>query len=130
VKETSTLVINKNARPLCPRDNSTMHYEAGGVAAESKAYAGEENAPWYRCGRSDCGVHFSPSSGYFTVVNVLEHLSFVDEPGANLLQCPLHGTWLYRCSEDNGPGDKFVWRCGVRDCDYIRTDVRGTWLRE
>ena len=92
MKETSTLVINKNARPLCPRDNSTMRYEADGVAAESKAYSGEENTPWYRCGQADCGAHFSPNSGYFTVVNVLEHLSFVDEPGANLLQCPLHGT--------------------------------------
>jgi hypothetical protein len=121
VKETSTLVINKNARPLCPRDNSTMRYEADGV---------EENARWYRCGQSDCGVHFSPSAGYFTVVNVLEHLTFADEPGANLLQCPLHGTWLYRCREDNGSGDKFVWRCGVQDCDYIRTDVSGRWLRE
>jgi hypothetical protein len=69
-----------------------MRYEADGVAAESKAYSGEENTPWYRCGQADCGAHFSPNSGYFTVVNVLEHLSFVDEPGANLLQCPLHGT--------------------------------------
>ena len=60
------------------------------------------------------------SDGYFTVLDTPDHPYFLEEHGANILQCPRHDTWLHRCRGEN-TGDSFGWRCRVEGCDYTRT---------
>lgn len=126
MKETSTPPMIENAKPLCPRDNNQMHFDANGTDANN----GGERIPSYHCKFYDCDVRFNITTGYFTVETVLEHPNFIEEPGTNLLQCPRHGTWLYRSENEQRDGEKFVWRCGAQGCDYMRDDVGGIWLRE
>lgn len=123
----STMILD--AKPLCPRDNSVMHYEWPGNPTRMLGGVPDLD-PDYECLTDGCSVRFNIREGYFTVIDALNHSHPVEEPGANLFQCPRHRAWLYRCENDRDTGERFVWRCAAQGCDYIRGDVNGFWLRE
>jgi hypothetical protein len=114
-------------KPLCPRDNHVMRYDPKGI--EAKAENVTYSTPSYHCGFQGCSVRYTPEDGYFTVIDVPDLPHFVEEPGTNILQCPQHGTWLYRSNQENRV-DGRTWRCGVDGCEYTRSDVGGPWLRQ
>jgi len=138
--------ISHHLSPLCPRDNHVMCFEPHGIhwraegdrpiGETTRAYAGnterfeykdmKQSIPCYRC--TECRVLYTPEQGYFTVVEVPAQPSFVDEPGTNTLNCPVHKTWLYRRERPNQAG--FDWACGTDGCAYCHTDVPGDWLRQ
>jgi hypothetical protein len=114
--------LSSKIKPLCPRDGHAMHYEAKGIVSKTK----DETliTPSYHCGFEGCSVRYMPSDGYFTVINMPDLPHFVEEPGTNTLQCPSHGTWLYR-SDERASEHGQTWRCGVDGCDYMRNEVAG-----
>ena len=120
-------VLSSTLKPLCPRDSHAMHYEAKGIHWKNDS-GDTESMPSYHCGYIGCSVRYTHEQGYFTVVKTPEQPYFVEEPATNLLQCPRHGAWLYRCR--NEKEDLFHWRCGVEDCQHTHADVPGAWLRE
>lgn len=108
-----------------------MHFEPTGihwteVVEDSRS---EHTMPSYHCGLNDCTVRYLPEQGYFTVINAPDIPNFVEEPGVNLLQCPKHGTWLYRRQKQHIP-DQIEWCCGVDGCTYCHSDIAGIYLRE
>ena len=119
-QQTLSIRLSRKLRPLCPRDGHVMHYEAKGI--QSKTEGETYTTPSYHCDFQGCSVRYMPSEGYFTVINMPDLPHFVEEPGTNILQCPLHGTWLYR-SGAPAVGDHQAWRCGVDGCEYERDDV-------
>jgi hypothetical protein len=112
--------LSRKLQPLCPRDNRLMHYEAKGI--DWKTEGETHTTASYHCDFEGCSVRYMPSEGYFTVIDTPDLPHFVEEPGTNVLQCPLHGSWLYECDERAG-GDHRTWRCGVDGCEYARVDV-------
>ena len=140
--------INEHISPLCPRDNHTMTFEPRAIywREESDAKAQSDLRAFsattqsseykntshpvgsYHCNDHGCAVRYTPEQGYFTVVEVPEQPYFVDEPGVNLLSCPIHKTWLYRREPEDGDG--FEWACGIDGCPYTHADVAGDWLRQ
>ena len=127
MRQTLSDVMSRTLKPLCPRDSRVMHYEAKGI--NWKGGSGDtESMPSYHCGYIGCGVRYTHEQGYFTVVKTPEQPYFVGEPATNLLQCPRHGAWLYRCRSEKE--DHFHWRCGVEGCQHTHADVPGVWLRE
>ena len=126
-QQTLTANLSRTIRPLCPRDEHVMSYEAKGIQSKS-----EEETYFiasYHCHFEGCCVRYTPADGYFTVIDTPDLPHFVEEPGANLLQCPRHGTWLFRGASEGG-ANLFVWHCGVEGCDYVREDAEGSWLRQ
>jgi len=119
--------LSHTLTPLCPRDNHVMHYEPQGIHWRA-ASRETEVAPSYHCGYIGCSVRYTHEQGYFTVVKTPEEPYFAEEPATNVLRCPRHNAWLYRCHDKKE--DHFIWRCGVEGCDYTHTDVPGVWLRE
>jgi hypothetical protein len=119
--------LNNKLKPLCPRDSHVMHYEEKGI--EWKSEGQTHSVDSYHCDFEGCSVRFRLANGYFTVINMPDLPHFVEEPGTNILQCPRHGTWLYRSSEGNG-SDHATWRCGVEGCDYTQVGDGGSWLRQ
>ena len=108
--------LSKKLKAVCPRDNHTMSYENNGLRWKNAADGEAQSLSSYHCDFEGCSVRYTPTDGYFSVVETPDLPYFVEEPGANILQCPRHGTWLYE-SADEGDG-KFAWRCGVEGCDY------------
>jgi hypothetical protein len=51
-------------------------------------------------------------------VNVPDLPFFIEEPGVNVLRCPVHGTWLYR-KESQEAYARYEWRCGADGCNYV-----------
>jgi hypothetical protein len=125
--QTLSDVLSRALKPLCPRDDHCMHYDAKGIRWKDVSGA-TDSVPSYRCGYVGCSVRYTLQQGYFTVVKTPDQPCFVEEPATNLLQCPRHGTWLYHCQDEKE--DRFLWRCGVEDCHYTHTDVSGPWLRQ
>lgn len=138
--------ISHHLSPLCPRDNRPMrfrlhgiHWRAEGrqpIGETSRAYAGtterfeyqdlKQSLACYCC--PECTLFYTPEQGYFTIVEVSAQPFFVDEPGTNTLNCPVHKTWLYRRERSGQTG--FEWACGIDGCAYCHTDVPGNWLRQ
>ena len=119
--ETTDNKIVETLEPICPRDFHRMSYEARGIAWKVSPKGHRETLPSYHCGYESCTVRYQPAKGYFTVELAPDLPYFIDEPGANLYQCPRHGAWLYR-SERCEEKDRYCWRCGVEGCDYVRED--------
>ena len=109
--------INRSLHPLCPRDGRVMGYQASGIAWRNGR--DKQSLPSYHCGFTGCSVRFSPDQGYFTVVDVPDVPYFLEEPGINLMRCPVHGTWLCREHERGAP-ERLRWRCGSDSCSYVR----------
>ena len=125
--EILSYTLKRNLKPLCPRDNHVMHYDAKGIHWKDEL-EDTESMSSYHCGYVGCSVRYTYEQGYFTVVKTPEQPYFVEEPATNLLKCPQHGAWLYRCRDKKE--NRFLWRCGVEDCAYTHADVPGVWLRE
>jgi hypothetical protein len=130
VEDTSSEpMMATKAKPLCPRDNAVMRYRS--TTNPAKMLGGTPDLDMdYECQWNGCSMRFNMREGYFTVVGALDHYHPVEEPGANLFQCPRHGTWLYRCENERETDERFLWRCAAEGCDYIRAGVNGIWLRE
>src|SRR5260221_6965226 len=115
-QQISSGVLSQTLKPLCPRDNHVMHYEAKGLSWREGLGGSVQSLSSYHCGYFACSVRYRHTDGYFTVVDTPDLPHFVEEPGTNILQCPRHGTWLYR-SKDERSNDAFA--CGVEGCDYV-----------
>jgi hypothetical protein len=124
MKETLEPVLSEALRPICPRDNHQMRYEANGIQWKTPLDDHVQTMAAYHCDFAGCSVGYDHMNGYFTVANAPERPFLVEEPGANPLQCARHGAWLYRCKDDRSSSG-FAWRCGVEGCDYARADVDG-----
>jgi len=122
-QQTATTTLSHDLKPRCPRDNHVMRYESRGI--ESERGGETQTLPSYHCDYQGCSVRYTPEEGYFTVVDMPDLPHFVEEPGTNLLQCPRHGTWLFRCQIEGGNARRFVWQCGIERCGYTRPDVGG-----
>ena len=116
--------LSEVIEPLCPRDSRVMHFDAKGLAWEEDGK--QRVTPSYGCEYEACSVRYTPLEGYFSAIMMPDVPQAVEEPGVNLLQCPLHNTWLYRAVAENS-GDRLVWRCGVEGCDYTHADCGPTW---
>ena len=120
MKQTLEKSLSSKLSPLCPRDEHRMNYEAEGIHWRPVPDENREEAlPSYHCGYAGCSVRYDLLNGYFSVVNTPDQPFFIEEPGVNILQCPRHGTWLYRSASNNGDSGT-TWRCGVEDCGYVR----------
>jgi hypothetical protein len=124
VKQTLEPVLSKTLKPICPRDNHLMNYEAKGIYWKATSKDHVQTMVSYHCNFMGCSVRYDHMNGYFTVLNAPERPFLVEEPSASLLQCARHGTWLYRC-EDEHSDSGFAWRCGVEGCHYVHADVGG-----
>ena len=123
--QTSENLLSHSLEPLCPRDDHRMHYEAKGISWKATPEEKhKETLPSYHCNFEGCSVRYDTANGYYTVVLTPDQPFFVEEPGVNLLQCPRHGTWLYRAKSHHTDA-RFSWRCGVEGCDYSRADLSG-----
>ncbi len=102
-----------------------MSYQENGIAWKEGPEGSVQTLDSYHCGYFGCSVRYSPAEGYFTVADTPDLPHFIDEPGANVLRCQRHGTWLYRTiaedSEQNSA--KFESRCGVEGCDYCTNNA-------
>ena len=114
--------LSETLKPLCPRDNHVMRFEANGIRWKDDAESALRTVRSYHCDFEGCSVRYNHTDGYFMVVDTPDHPFFVEEPGTNILQCPRHGTWLYRCREEHSDV-ALAWRCGVEGCDYVRDPV-------
>lgn len=125
--ETKSEALSRSLKPVCPRENHELRYEEKGISwMEESDHV--RTVACYHCGYFGCSVRYTPGEGYFTVIDTPNLPNFVEEPGANILQCPRHGTWLYRFRKE-GENSGFGWRCGVDGCDYVHADVEGQWFR-
>jgi len=116
----SAELLSPTLKPACTRDNHLMHYEAKGITwPEDPEGSSVHAVSSYHCNYFGCSVRYTHTDGYVTVVDTPERPHFVDEPGANLLQCPRHGTWLYRIKDESATIRSSVWHCGVEGCDYV-----------
>ena len=116
--------LSQSLKPLCPRDSRVMHFAAEGLAWQEDGK--RHVTPCYACVYEGCSVRYKPQDGYFTAIMMPDFPQAVEEPGVNLLQCPRHGSWLYRAVAQNA-GDGLIWRCGVEDCDYIHANCGPAW---
>lgn len=123
---TSEMVLGRSLKPVCPRENHGMRYEEKGISWKEPG-GSIQRISSYHCGHYGCSVRYTHTDGYFTVVDTPDFPHFMEEPGANVLQCPVHGTWLYRFKKEKDGG--FAWRCGVEGCVYSHQDVEGSWFR-
>lgn len=121
LQQISSEQLSQKLEPLCPRDNHRMRYEGKGVHWKEEADGNVHTLASYHCDFEGCSVRYNHTDGYFTVVDTPDHPFFVEEPGANILQCPRHGAWLHRSGGEDS-NDALAWRCGVEGCDYVRAD--------
>lgn len=112
MKQTAETVLNRSLEPLCTRDDHVMHYEPSDGSGKQ-----DQTLASYRCNFEGCSVRYDPQNGYFTVINTPDQPYFLEEPGVNLLRCPVQGTWLYKAAS-NDDAAQYTWRCGVDGCDY------------
>jgi hypothetical protein len=121
-KPADAYVLDPMLRPLCPRDNKIMRYEASGLPS------GTDNRPSYHCGHKGCSVCYDLTNGYFTLVGMPEKINPVEEPGVNTFKCEKHGAWLYH-RRDQAKEWRDEWCCGVERCDFcILTGTKGSWV--
>ena len=115
--------LDGELEPLCPRDNSIMHYEASGLPS------GTDNRPSYHCGHGGCNVCYDLANGYFTLIGMPDSVNPLAEPGVNTLKCEKHEAWLYR-RRDRVEESGAAWCCGVEGCDYCtQTGTKGNSVR-
>jgi hypothetical protein len=117
--------LSRTLKPLCPRHNRVMDYEEKGIRWSEGTTSEVQTNSSYHCNYFGCSVRYSHTDGYFTVVDTPDRPQFIEEPGANILQCPRQGSWLYR-SEGDSREVSFAWRCGVEGCDYYRSGIAAT----
>jgi hypothetical protein len=119
MKQTAEKILSHELHPLCPRDDHRMHYEAKSISwKELPDDHTKETLAAYHCNFEGCSVRYDLENGYFTVVMTPDQPYFLEEPGVNLLRCPIHGTWLHK-SSGNHADLPYTWRCGVRECDFV-----------
>jgi len=109
--------LSHTLEPLCPRDGHVMGYEKKSLQWKEAASGTVQTLSAYHCNLEGCSVRYTHTDGYFTVVETPDIPYLVEEPGANVLQCPRHGTWLHQARRQTG---ELGWRCGVEGCDYTR----------
>jgi hypothetical protein len=120
--QTAEYKLSHSIEPLCPRDDHAMKFETKGIAWKAVPEDKHpETLPSYHCNHEGCSVRYDAINGYFTVVLTPDQPFFIEEPSANVLQCPAHGSWLYRATDDDR---NITWRCGVEGCDYSRTEAK------
>jgi hypothetical protein len=125
-QETIEIRLNHSLKPICPRDDRVMHYEAKGISWKETPEDKEVQVlPSYHCDFEGCSVRYDLFNGYFTVVHTPDQPFFIEEPGVNLVRCPRHGTWLYRKESHKGDS-RYEWHCGVDDCDYVLPQILTT----
>lgn len=122
MKQTEELLLSEKLRPLCPRDDHRMRYEGKGISWKAGTDNQRHTLASYHCNFEGCSVRYGLQDGYFTVVETPNIPFYVEEPAANTLQCPRHGTWLYRTEADEN-ASAYDWRCGVGGCDYVQSDA-------
>jgi hypothetical protein len=122
MQQANTLAMSHHLTPRCPRDSHVMRYEPKGIRWRGSAGQVETLAS-YHCPYIGCSVRYDPANGYFTVINEPDLPYFVDEPAANLVRCPRHGTWLYR--EARNRTEDVVLKCGVDGCNYAYASQSG-----
>lgn len=105
----SVNILSSRLKPLCSRDNHVMKYESGSSAPNSGLEAS------YHCGAEGCSVRYNSTDGYYMLIGMPDHANAVDEPGVNVVRCPVHGRWLYR-REDRKADAGVRWLCGVQGC--------------
>lgn len=104
-------VLSKHLKPLCPRDNHLMKYEA------RRSRANVEDQPSFHCGFEGCSVRYNANDGYYMLIGARDRAYSVAEPGVNTLKCPRHDHWLYRRKNiHSAVGVR--WCCGVEGCDH------------
>jgi len=92
VKETLEPVLSKTLKPICPRDNHQMKYEANGIQWKTPLDDHVQTMAAYHCDFAGCNVGYDHMNGYFTVVNAPERPFLVEEPSASLnVQGMVHG---------------------------------------
>jgi len=96
-----------------------MTYDEAGIAWKEEFDTETQTLSSYRCDYMSCTVRYTPSEGYFTVVDTPNIPHFIEEPGVNLHTCPRHGTWLYQTRQEADTRE-LVWRCGIENCDYAQ----------
>ena len=107
----SPVLLNSHLQPLCSRDDHIMNYEARG----SRQNTGNNDS--YHCSSHGCSVRYNSIDGYFTLMGMTGQTYTISEPGVNAMECPTHGSWLYR--QKNSKREKGVqWNCGVDGCSY------------
>lgn len=119
----STVVLGSHLKPLCSRDDHIMNYEQHG----SRANTGNRDS--YHCASRGCSVRYNSIDGYFTLMGLTGQTYTISEPCVNTVECPAHGSWLYR---QRNPGDEkgVQWNCGVEGCNYVyQAGTKGEWLR-
>jgi hypothetical protein len=117
MEQVNSIVMSHHLRPRCPRDSHVMSYEPRGIRWKSGT-GQTETLPSYHCDYLGCSVRYDPANGYYTVINEPDVPYFVDEPAANLVRCPLHGTWLYREVQDKT--GRSLLKCGVDGCTHVQ----------
>ena len=115
MEHADTITMSHHLMPRCPRDSHVMRYEPKGIRWRNSTGLVETLAS-YHCPYIGCSVRYDPANGYFTVINEPDLPYFVDEPAANLVRCPRHGTWLYREAKNRS-----LLKCGVDGCNYARS---------
>jgi len=108
--------LSRTIEPLCTRHDHILRFDGNGISwREGPNNEGALRAiSSYRCGYFGCSVRYTPQEGYFTVEDTPDRPHFIEEPGANVFQCPQHGTWMYRSREQDGSR----WKCGVEGCNH------------
>ena len=119
----SAVVLGSHLKPLCSRDDHVMNYEVHGSRGNTGSYDS------YRCTSRRCSVRYNSIDGYFTLMGMMGQTYTISEPGVNTVECPTHGSWLYR--QNNADHEKGVqWNCGVDGCNFsYEAGTKGEWLR-
>ena len=124
---TSDALLSRSLKPVCTRENHEMRYEEKGISWKEQG-GSIQTISSYHCGHYGCSIRYTHTDGYFTVVDTPDYPHYIEEPGANTLQCPVHGAWLYRFKKEDQEGG-FAWRCGVDGCTYSHRDDGVTWFQ-
>ncbi len=69
MRETLELVLSEKLRPICPRDNHRMKYEAKGIHWKAASEDCAQTMASYLCNFEGCGVRYDHMNGYFTIVH-------------------------------------------------------------
>jgi hypothetical protein len=118
--KSSRETLSRTLEPLCTRHDHVLAYDADGISWREgpDRYSPLQTVSSYHCGFFGCSVRYTPGEGYFTVIDTPDRPHFIEEPGANVFQCPHHGTWMYRSRGEEGSR----WECGVDECSYWRDE--------
>lgn len=67
MKQTLEPVLSKTLKPICPRDNHLMNYEAKGIYWKATSEDYIQTMASYHCNFMECGVRYDHMNGYFTL---------------------------------------------------------------